>query len=169
MTQQRARADLVAAVHDLWAAVGELVLIALEDTPSPSDLVVVDDLVDAVSGLQGDVAACQDLLAPISLTLSMQTMAALQHQLAAASFRYWRGIRAYEPTAQLRSAARRRGGEWTAWLGSVQESAARCEAPLWAAESACNSAWVELTEAQRPPHPDPETALNRSDDIRRTP
>jgi hypothetical protein len=159
MTQQRARADLIAAVDDLWAAVGELVLIALEDAPSPSDLVVVDDLVDTVSGLQGDVAACRDLA----------MLAELQHQLTGASLRYWRGIRAYEPTAQLRSAVRRRGGEWTAWLGSVQESAVRCEAPLRAAESACHAAWAELTEAQQPPHRDPETPLNRSDDIRRTP
>lgn len=168
MTQQRARADLIAALDDLWAAVGELVLIALEDAPSPSDLVVVDDLVDTVSGLQGDVAACRDL-ASASPRLSAAMLAELQHQLTGASLRYWRGIRAYEPAAQLRSAARRRGGEWTAWLGSVQDSAARCEAPLRAAESACHTAWAELAEAQQPPHQDPEPPLNRSDDIRRKP
>jgi hypothetical protein len=158
MTQQSARVDLIAAVDDLWAAVGELVLITLEDAPSPSDLAVVDDLVDTVSGLQGDVAACRDLLAPACQALPAATLAELQHQLAGASLRYWRGIRAYEPAAHLRSAVRRRGGEWAAWLRSVHESSARCEAPLRAAESVCHSAWAELTEAQRPPNRDPEDA-----------
>jgi hypothetical protein len=156
MTQQRARADLIATMDDLWAAVGELVLIALEDAPSPSDLVVVDDLVDTVSGLQGDVAGCRDLVSA-SPALSAAMLAELQRQLACASLRYWRGLRAYEPTARLRSAARRRGREWTAWLGSVQDSASRCEAPLRAAESACHTAWAEIAEAQQPPRRDPQT------------
>ncbi len=147
MTRQRARAELVGAVDALWSAVCELVLIALEDAPRPSDLAVVDDLVDSVSGLQGDVAACRDLLTPGSPAVSAASLAQLQHQVAEASYRYWRAIRAYEPVAQLRRAARSRGGEWTAWLASVQESAARCEAPLWATEAACHAAWSELVEA----------------------
>ncbi len=142
MTRQRARAELTGAIDDLWSAVCELVLIALEDAPQPADLAVADDLVDSVSGLQGDVAACRALLTPGSPPLSAPVLGQLQHQLAGASFRYWRAIRAYEPVAQLRRAARSRGGEWTAWFASVQESAARCEAPLWA----CHAAWKELAE-----------------------
>lgn len=156
MTQQRARAELIRAVEDLWSAVCELVLITLEDAPSPSDLAVVDDFVDSVSALQGDVAACRELLSPDSPALSVPMLADLQHQFAETSLRYWRGIRAYEPMAQLRSAARRRGGEWTAWFGSVQESATRCEAPLRAAEAACHVAWGELAEAQKHPARDPK-------------
>jgi hypothetical protein len=157
MTQQRARAELIGMVDELWSAVGELVLIALEDAPRPSDLAVVDDLVDSVSGLQGHVAACRHVLAPDSPTLSGAELADLQHQLAAASLQYWRGIRAYEPVAQLRRAARARGSEWTAWFGSVQESAARCEAPLCAAAAACDLAWSEFLEAEySPPKPGPQ-------------
>ena len=63
MTRQRAHAELGSAIDELWAAVCELVLIALEDAPSPSDLAVVDDLVNSVSGLQGDVVVWRDLLA----------------------------------------------------------------------------------------------------------
>jgi hypothetical protein len=147
MTRQRAHAELAGAVGDLWSAVGELVLITLEDAPRPADLAVVDDLVDQVSGLQGDVAACRGLLAPGPQALSAAALAQLQHLLAGAARRYWRGLRAYEPTAQLRRAARARGGEWTAWLRSVQESAVRCEEPLQAAEDACFAGWTELTEA----------------------
>jgi hypothetical protein len=170
MTQQRARADLIAAVDDMWSAVCEFVLIALEDAPTPSDLAVVDDFVDSVSALQGDVAACRELLSPDSPALSVPMLADLQHQLAETSLRYWHDIRAYEPTAQLRSAARKRGGEWTAWFGSVQESATRCAAPLQAAEAACHLAWGELAELQRGPVRDSES-LPTTDPmtIRRTP
>jgi hypothetical protein len=163
MTQHGARADLSTATSELWTAVCELVLIALEDTPSPSDLAVVDDLVDTVSGLQGDVAACRDLLAPAAPVLSVTMLAELQHQLAVAALRYWRGIRAYESAAQLRSAVRRRGGEWGAWLGSVHESAARCEAPLRAVESACHLAWAELSETGSGlPATDPTTTRRKT-------
>ena len=97
-------------------------------------------------------------------------LADLQHQLTEASLRYWRGIRAYEPMTQLRSATRRRGGEWAAWFGSVQESATRCEAPLRRAEAACHVAWGELAEAQQLSARDPEAFLpTDSMTIRRTP
>ena len=153
MTRQRAHAELASAVGDLWAAVSELVLIALEDTPQPADLAVVDDLVDSVSGLQGDVAACRDLLAPGPAGLTGPAMAVLQHQLAGATARYWARIRAYEAVAELRRAARSRQGDWPSWVTSVQRSAARCEDPLRAAETACHAAWAELLETRRPADP----------------
>jgi hypothetical protein len=148
VTQQRAREDLAGTLDALWSAVGELVLIALEDAPRPSDLAVFDDLVDSVSELQGHVAGCRDLLAADAPTLSAATLADLQHQLAAASHKYWRGIRAYDCVAELRRATRARGSEWTAWFGTVDESAARCEAHLWAAQTACHAAWGELVESR---------------------
>jgi hypothetical protein len=155
MTRQRAHAELASAVDDLWAAVSELVLIALEDAPQPADLAVVDDLVDSVSGLQGDVAACRSLLAHGAAGLTRPALAGLQHQLAAATLRYWRSIRSHEPVAQLRRAARTRGGEWTAWVGSVHQSAVRCEDPLQAAEAVCHAAWAELLAPPDPAQPGP--------------
>ena len=145
MTQHSARADLSTATSELWAAVCELVLIALEDAPSPSDLAVVDDLVDTVSGLQGDVAACRDLPG----TRCPGPVGDDDGGIAASAGRGRTPLLARDPggrawAAQLRSAVRRRGGEWGARLGSVQESAARCEAPLWAVESACHPSWTEL-------------------------
>lgn len=150
MTRQRAHAELASAVGELWAAVSELVLIALEDSPQPAGLAVADDLVDSVTGLQGDVAGCRDLLAQGPACLTGPALASLQHQLDGAALRYWRSIRAHEPVAQLRRAARTRGGEWTAWARSVQHSAARCEDPLWAAQAACHSAWTELLDTPEP-------------------
>jgi hypothetical protein len=151
MTRQRAHAELVSAVDDLWAAVCELVLIALEDAPRPADLAVVDDLVDSVSGMQGDVAAWRDLLGRGSSPLTAVALAQLQHQLAGTTTRYWQSIRGYEPVAELRRAARSRNGEWTAWVASVQRSAARCEAPLWATQTACHAIWNELLDTREPP------------------
>jgi hypothetical protein len=151
VTRQRAHAELGSAVDELWAAVCELVLIALEDAPRPADLAVADDLVDSVSGLQGDVVVWRDLLARSPGPLDAAALAQLQHQLAGTATRYWRSIRAYEPVAELRRAARSRNREWTAWVSSVRRSAARCEAPLWAAQTACNAALNELLETREPP------------------
>lgn len=151
MTRQRAHAELVAAVDELWATVSELVLIALEDAPRSADLAVIDDLVDSVSGLQGDVAAGRELLARGAGPLPAAELAQLAQQLVAAATRYWRSIRAHEPVAQLRRAARARNGEWAAWVSSVQESAARCETPLWSAQAACHAAWTELTDTRELP------------------
>lgn len=148
MTRQGAHAELVSAVEDLWAAVCELVIIALEDAPRPADMAVVDDLVDSVSGLQGDVAACRDQLARGGGPLAAAALSELQHELAGTATRYWRSIRAYEPVTQLRRAARSRNGEWAAWVASVQRSAARCEDPLWATQAACHAAWTELLDSR---------------------
>jgi hypothetical protein len=166
VTQQHARTELIGVVDELWSAVGELVLITLEDAPLPSDLAAVDDLVDHVSELQGNVATCRDLLLPDVPRVSASALAELQHELAAATYQYWNGIRAYEAVAELRRATRARGGEWTAWFGSVQESAARCEAHLWAAELACHVAWSELVENALPALPDQQTT--HSEQARRT-
>jgi hypothetical protein len=46
VTMQGARAQLELALEGAWAAVGELVLIALEDQPGPGSLAAADDLAE---------------------------------------------------------------------------------------------------------------------------
>jgi hypothetical protein len=157
MTRQQAQVHLVYAFDLLWSAVGELVLITVEDVPRPPGLAVADDLTDAVTGLQGEVAACRELIAVAPERLSARTLASVQEQLTAAASRYWRSVRAWEPVSELRQGARTRSLEWTAWADSVLASAARCETPLLAAEASCQAAWTELIEATKPALRGPET------------
>jgi hypothetical protein len=163
MTRQQARAYLVQAFDHLWGAVGELVLITVEDVPGPPGLAVADDLIDSVTGLQGEVAACRELIAAIPAELSTRTLAPVHEQLVAAALRYWRSVRAWEPVSELRQGTRSRSAEWTAWADSVLASAARCEAPLLAADASCQAAWTELIEATEPvPHGQETTHLRRT-------
>ena len=134
MTPQRAHAALAASVEELWSAVGELVLIVLEDQPSDSDgLAAADALVERVGELQGEVAAARDALVPVPSEVDLEraasrALAEFGGHLHAAVWQYWAQLRAYEPTAQLRAATRRAGGEWIGWRRSVEETAAVCEA-----------------------------------------
>jgi hypothetical protein len=147
MSVDRAVGQLSAAVEELWSAVGELVLIVLEDQPQGEGLAVGDDLVETVSELQGAVAAARAGLAagpPGAGLADLHTLPEVAMQLRSATARYWRDVRAHEPVAQLRAGTRTRGGEWPSWRRSVEQSAARCAEPFEAVSAALDASWHEL-------------------------
>jgi hypothetical protein len=145
VTLQTAYCGLSDAVAQLWSAVAELALIALEDRPASDGLAVADDIAEQVSELQGAVAELRDLLgrSPVDL---LPRLPAVQAQLDAATVRYWQRLRAHDPIARLRSATRRRGGEWVAWQRSVERSTRNCIEPLSNTAGALNSCWQEVCQ-----------------------
>jgi hypothetical protein len=144
MTLPAVHAQLTLAVEGLWQAVSELVLIVHEDRPGNADLAAVDDLVERVSELQGEVAAARALLGDGDLLVPrLPGMAA---HLDAALLRYWRDLRSYAALSTLRQAARRQGGELPAWEGSVEASAARCEEPFAVVAATLNACWQEICQ-----------------------
>jgi hypothetical protein len=146
MTIPTAEQALYDGVERLWQAVSELVLTVHEDRPVDTDLVVVDDLAEQVSELQGDIAAVREILEP-ARAADADTFARLPYvaaRLDAAGTRYWRELRAYGPVGELRRAARRGGGEFSAWQRSVDASVQRCEEPLTDCVAALHARWREL-------------------------
>lgn len=149
MTVQGAVGRLAAAVEELWAAVCELMLTVAEDQPRGEGLAVSDQLVETVSELQGDVAAARTGLAGAQAVVvaGLPQVAVHLHRV---SSRYWRDVRGHEPVAQLRAATRQRGGEWTAWRRSVEQSAARLADPLESVADALDAGWQELCQLAGP-------------------
>jgi len=152
VTMQGARAQLELAVEGAWAAVGELVLIALEDQPSAGSLAAADDLAEQVSEIQGALAEVRTTLgtgravAPAELP---DVLPDVLTGLDAAGHRYWQRIRSHRPTAQLRDATRRLGGHWPAWQRSVELSALRCEEPFALVDTALQVCCREICEHVR--------------------
>ncbi|WP_448628557.1 hypothetical protein [Geodermatophilus sp. URMC 64] len=167
MTVQRAVAQLSAAVEELWTAVGELVLIVCEDQPEREGLAVADQLVESVSEIQGVVADARTRLAAQGTTPEVTALPEIAAALHEASVRYWRDVRGHEPVAQLRAAARTRGGGWPAWRRSVEQSAARCVDPFDSVAVAVDAGWQEICQLaaaipgprQTPSAPDPYRRL----------
>lgn len=141
MTLQDARTRLAVAVEDLWDAVGELVLITVEDQPGEGSLAAADALVEQVSELQGEVAAARQALADAEGTGAWLPRSA--DAIDAASWRYWQRIRAHEPVSRLRIATRRRGDPWPAWQRTTEQSAQRCEEALASVAHAVRACWIE--------------------------
>jgi len=147
MSLSTAVQTLRTSVADLNAAVSELVMIVHEDRPTGSDLAMVDHLAEVVSELQAGVVAASSTLAALTDPRQLpERLPLIDRELDSASVRYWRDLRGYEPTVELRRSARGRGGEWRTWPGSVQASVMQCEEPLVAASSAVRAAWREIGE-----------------------
>lgn len=153
MTMQGARAQLELAVEGAWAAVGELVLIALEDQPPVGSLAAADDLGEQVSEIQGALAGVRTVLGsgrPAGEHADLpDVLADVLTGLDEANRRYWQRVRAHRPTAQLRDATRRLGGHWPAWQRSVELSALRCEEPFALVDTALQVCCREICESVR--------------------
>jgi hypothetical protein len=148
VTVQDAIGRLSAAVDELWAALGELVLIVLEDQPEDDGLAVTDQLVETVSELQGAVAEARSRLAtgdesPSDRSL-LAELPAVATLLGAADARYWRDVRGHEAVVNMRAGTRVRGGDWPAWRRTVELSAMRCAEPLDAVRSALDDCWQQV-------------------------
>jgi hypothetical protein len=122
--------------RELVLTTDELVTIVHEDRPQHSEVAVVDHLVETVSELQA--AAVQ--------AAGAATLPAVDAALAGCRSTYWHRLAAFRPLALLRRAAREHDREWRAWQHSVEQSMARCESALDAAETALRVAWSEVAE-----------------------
>jgi len=147
MTLQSARAQLELAVERTWSAIGELVLITLEDQPTAGSLAVADALAEQISEIQGDLAGVRSELA--DRTDLVEALPAVMAGLDDAALRYWQRVRAHGPTAQLRDATRRLGGSWPGWRRSVEQSAQRCEQPFTQTAAALQVCCQEICELVR--------------------
>lgn len=141
MTLDAARTRLAVAVEDLWDAVGELVLIALEDQPCQGSLAAADAFAEQVSELQGEVAAARVALAEAGEP--QQWLPMVSTAVDAATRRYWQQIRAHRPVMLVRTATRRLGEPWPAWCRTVEASVERCESPIARAVDTARACWVE--------------------------
>jgi hypothetical protein len=150
MTLQDARARLIVAVEELWDAVGELVLITVEDQPAHGSLAAADALIEQVSELQGEVAEARQVLSDADQPgpwLPRTTRA-----VDAATWRYWQRLRAHDPVARLRAATRRLGEPWPSWQRTTEQSAQRCEEPLASVVHAVRACWIETLASAPPIH-----------------
>jgi hypothetical protein len=143
MTLRLAQEQLMSSVEELWSVVGDLVIIAMEDQPSPPTPAAFDDLVNDVSEIQAGVATARATLRA-DVDRFGPALPSVAAHLDDARTRYWRVIRAYEPTAARHLAARRAGGQWPTWLDTVEKSANACEGPFDAASAAVHLCWQEV-------------------------
>lgn len=155
MTIRTARAELERAVEEAWSAVGELVLIALEDQPAEGSLAAADDLAEQVSEIQGylaEVRSALDRAGPsVDVTGDLPgVLPAVIAGLDGAVTRYWTRVRVHQPVAQLRAATVRLGGAWPDWWRSVEQTAARCEAPFARTAAAVQLCCQEICDLARP-------------------
>lgn len=117
-----------AAVDQLWSAMGELAIIALEDQPESPALAAADHLAEEVSELQGELACARTLLSGKDGRVS-SGLPEVFVLLAQFDRRLDRGVRSHEAVERLAAAASRAGREWPAWHRSVLDSADRLDAP----------------------------------------
>jgi hypothetical protein len=149
VTFSAAADQLSLAVENLWLSVSELALTVQEDRPAASDLAAVDDLAERVTELQADLAAARTFVRGDCGAL-VSALPQIAAHIDAASLRYWRDLRSFTALTALRQAARRRGGELSAWQGIVEASADRCEKPLINVTSALNVCWQEICHSSMP-------------------
>jgi hypothetical protein len=147
MTMQSARAQLELAVEEAWSAIGELVLIALQDQPTAGSLAVADAVAEQISEIQGDLDGARFALADRADLVDV--LPAVMAGLDQAALRYWQRVRAHGPTAQLRDATRRLSGPWPSWRRSVEQSAHRCEQPFAQTAAALQVCCQEICELVR--------------------
>jgi hypothetical protein len=150
MTLPDARTRLTVAVEELWDAVGELVLITVEDQPAEGALAAADALAEQVSELQGEVAEAREALSDADQLGPWLPRAA--HAIDAATWRYWQGVRAHDPVTRLRAATRRLGEPWPSWQRTTEQSAQRCEEPLASVVHAVRACWIETLPPTAPIH-----------------
>ena len=146
MTLETAHRDLRGRVVEVWSAIAELMLIAVEDGPDPAGLAAAEDLAEQVSEVQGSLASATELLdeGPEAL---VRHIASVSRHLDEARTRYWRRLRSHASGDTVRrSAARRPGSGGAAWCRTVEDSSRRCEEPLDAVAEALHACWHEFSQ-----------------------
>jgi hypothetical protein len=138
---------LQGAVQELWLAVAELVLSTNDDQPEESDLASAEHVAQLAVEIQGRLAQARTTFTagpPTSKPEALRGLCEIERLVSEAGLIYWRDLRSYGPVSELRGSTRRRSGAWPSWWSGVEQSLARCEEPLVAANRAVGAAWHEL-------------------------
>ena len=148
MTIAGAQSQLHRQLEGLWEAVTELVVTVHEDRPRDARAaMVVDDLADTVSELQGDVHHALDRLRRArSRTELAGLLPDVNRAIDRARTRYWRDLRGHRPVSGLRRAAGTHGEAWRAWQHSVERAEGRCEEPFVLVDAALLASVAEVSQ-----------------------
>lgn len=147
MSLASSHSELRARCRDLSQAVTELVTIVHEDRPTGSETALVDHVRDMVSELQAAAVGAIEELEQVTEPRDLPAhLGPVDRAVADCATTYWRELRAFRPTHELRRAAHGSSLEWRAWQRSVETSQLRCELPILEAADAIRSAWREVAE-----------------------
>ena len=153
MALEEGFSDLVNRWRHLQENVQALQLTAVEDQPAEGAVLLVERCADAAEDLLGwaalGLAAADDARQGIgvipnvsrarhSLKTSQQHFARLDDQFFT--------FAAYERISELIRFARRRRGEWLAWLHSIREAISQCREPIQQVRDALANCWDGLAE-----------------------
>jgi hypothetical protein len=138
-------------LHELREAWLELRLTVGEDRPRGEGTMLVDRLGDEVDD---GLAAVEEALAavraamqePDDIRAGARALSTAHGRLTQVADGYWRGPASLERQRQLHSLGRRRGGEWGAWVRSVDDAQGRFPASLTAVSEELRRTWLELVE-----------------------
>jgi hypothetical protein len=145
----------LAALGDASAA---LRLTVVDDAPADAELMLVDELGNAVEDLRGwgSEALDQAAAAQMAIAVHGDLGSAVRHLIASQErFNrfldcWWGRLTAYETLEQLAALARERGKEWTGWAAMVRVGLDRCQGPVRGANAAFFACWKEVAELAAP-------------------
>lgn len=143
--------ELWESLHRLREAWQGLRLVLREDRPSSESTLLVDWLDDraddGLGGLDEAIAAVVGpLQSPDDVRAGSRALAAAHQRIGSVARGYWTELGSPERQTQLRSLARRRGGEWSAWGRGVDDALGRIPPCLGHVDDALRQAWLDLVE-----------------------
>lgn len=145
---------LVARQRALAAHLAELRVTLAEDRPRGHDLALVDRRMDAVDDLVGlgeqAVDAADDArraaARPVDPPGIGRALVLFQESHRALAARLWRDVSSFDRVAEVRRAARDRGGEWLLWATTVEAALRACVPAVHQADEALVACWRGLIE-----------------------
>jgi hypothetical protein len=138
-------------LHELREALLELRITVGEDRPQGEATMLVerlgDDVDDGLAAVEEALEAVRGAMRdPDGVRAGGLALSTAHERLTRAADGYWQGLGSFERRRQLHSLGRRRGGEWGAWVRSVEDSHAGFPARLTAVSDELRRAWLELVE-----------------------
>jgi hypothetical protein len=163
---------LVGRLVALRDATRALRLTVVDDLPSDTELMQVDELGNAVDDLVGwgSEALGEAAAAELAMAVHGDVGSGLR-RLIASQERFnrfldcWSGrLTTYRTLDELASLARERGGEWAGWVAMVRVGLDRSQVPLRGADAAYFACWKEVAELATPGSwPPIETVIDLAD------
>jgi hypothetical protein len=157
MSLARDLAGLCVRQRELADHLRQLRVTVCEDRPRGSDLALIDHWADTLDDMQalareavlaGDRGQ-QAAAPPAELSRLGQALVLCQEAHQELGERLWADLLAFERMLELRVAARRHGGEWGPWAGSVETALRLCgQEHLLAGQAlvGCWRSWLEWSD-----------------------
>lgn len=154
MALEAAFDELYAGLHRLRDDLLGLRVTVVEDRPLTGDVLLTEQLGDAIDELlgkleEGVMAGAQAQHAaghPVDIESARRALTTCQQQFNRMARQFTRDLLSYERITQLRRLGRRRGGEWRAWADSVSEALEECQQPFDQVTELLFRCWQEITE-----------------------